>query len=192
MSSSTWSENGYGFEVGKNVWNDEKDNPSYEWTSYMPLENIVKFLSNHKVALEEKELKVLECLSKIQNGEIRLKHSIEEYAPEDILEEVYNDEEPLENIECDKLGDNWKVETIIANVIYRETDLPVGYFKGTACSSAYIMYCPSYPWEMTDRERKIKERKNIDEILNKYKDELIKDEYKSSAYNRFQTVEYWA
>ena len=61
---------------------------------------------------------------------LELKQSIEEYAPEDVLEEVYDYENPLENIGCDVSGDNWEVETIIANVIYRETDLPVGYFEG--------------------------------------------------------------
>lgn len=191
MSSSTWSENGYGFKVGKNVWNNEKDNPGYEWTPYMSIENIVKFLSNHKMVLKDDELKVLECLSKVQNGEINLKQPIEEYAPEDILEEVYDYENPLEDIECEVSGDNWKVETIIANIIYRETNLSVGYFEGTSCSSAYIMYCPSYPWVMTDGERKIKERKDLDKIFDKYKDELIKEEYKSSANNGYQSVEYW-
>lgn len=189
--SSTWSENGYGFKVGRIVWNSEKDNPNYEWTPYISLENIVNFLSNHKTMLKEDELKVLECLSKAQNGEIELEQSIEEYAPEDILEEVYDYGNPLENIECDISGDSWKIETIIANIIYRETDLPVGYFEGTDCSSAYIMYCPSYPWTMTEEERKIKESKDLDKIFDKYKDELIKEEYKSSANNGYQSVEYW-
>ena len=70
--SSTWAENGYGFVVRRAVWNSEKDNPGYEWTPYMSLENIVKFLSNHKTMLKEGELKVLECLSKAQNGESQL------------------------------------------------------------------------------------------------------------------------
>ena len=53
------------------------------------------------------------------------------------------------------------------------------------------MYCPSYPWAMTEGERKIKERKDLDKILDKYKDELIKEEYKSYADNGYQSVEYW-
>ena len=195
MSSSTWSENGYGFEVGKDIWNSEKDNPGYEWTPYMSLENIVKFLSNHKAMLKENELKVLECLSKAQNGEIELKQSIEEYAPEDILEEVCDyKENPLETIECDVSGDNWKVETIITNVISRETDIPIGYFEGTDKDVCCIMYCSCYPWDMSEGEKKLNGKngkENLKKILNKYRDELVGEQYKAFAEVDYQSVEYW-
>ena len=53
------------------------------------------------------------------------------------------------------------------------------------------MYSPSYPWEASDNERKIKEKEDINKIFDKYKDELIKEDYKSYADNGYQTVEYW-
>ena len=184
------SNTGYGFVIGRETWN----NAVGKWENYISLDNAVKFLSKREKVLKKDELKALKVLSDVLNGNITLELPIKNCQFEDIFEEIcfdFDEKNPLNQVDCDVLGDDCCIETIIANIIYRETDLPVGYFEGTDCSSAYIMYCPSYPWTITEGERKIKESKDLDKIFDKYKDELIKEEYKSSANNGYQSVEYW-
>ena len=114
--------------------------------------------------LKKDELEVLNILSDVLNGNITLELPIEKYPVEDIFEEIcfneFSEKNPLNQVDCDVLGDNCCIETIIANVIHRETDLPVGYFKDANLDGAYIMYSPSYPWEASDNERKIKEKED--------------------------------
>lgn len=185
------SNTGYGFVIGRETWN----NAVGRWENYISLDNAVKFLFNHKKNLKKDELEVLNILSDVLNGNITFELPIEKYPVEDIFEEIcfngFSEKNPLNQVDCDVLGDNYCIETIIANVIHRETDLPVGYFKDANLDGAYIMYSPSYPWEASDNERKIKEKEDINKIFDKYKDELIKEDYKSYADNGYQTVEYW-
>ena len=184
------SNTGYGFVIGRETWN----NAVGKWENYISLDNAVKFLSKREKVLKKDELKSLKVLSDVLNGNITLELPIKNCQFEDIFEEIcfdFDEKNPLNHVDCDVLGDDYCIETIIANVIHRETDLPVGYFKDANLDGAYIMYSPSYPWKASENERKIRAKEDLDKIFDKYKDELIEDEFKPSASNGYQIAEYW-
>ena len=195
MCQRIYEELGYGFAVRKEMYDDKSNGPCYRWENYIPLSNMVVFLSNHKEVLKNKELMVLEALLKILDGNVVLQHPIENYMFEKMLEEIYKDKNPLKEIKRDGIiGEDQKAETIIANVISRETDIPIGYFEGTNEDIGCIMYCSGYPWDMSEGEKKLNGKngkKDLEKILNKYRDELIDEQYKSFAEVGYQSVEYW-
>lgn len=77
-----------------------------------------------------------------------------------------NDFEDLEGDYCEH-----GIAFILYNVI---TDIPVVY-ANSYDGDQYILYCPSYPWNLTEQEKSLT-REKIEEIFQKYIS-VLTDEY---------------
>lgn len=99
---------------------------------------------------------------------------------QDLLKEI------IDNPECDldELEENFPIEdfgsfneslySVISNIIYYETNIRVGFYRGSHdeidCDSS-IMLPQNMPWDFSETEKKLT-KTELHDILAKYADEL--------------------
>lgn len=177
---------GYGFKVGE-LKNPEGSVNYYEyqeWKDYFTLKGIEKFLTNHKQVLDRPEKEFLAILNQVLFGDVKLAKPVNNYSVWDLFNMLFENNEdlnPLEKVESDIGGIfDGDVNTIIANIIYRETGLQVQFEPDIPGKYDYIM---TVTGTLEDEEKE-----KMDKVLRKYRDELISEEFKDKAEIGYQIV----
>ena len=62
--------------------------------------------------------------------------------------------------------------SIIGEIIFDETGLNISYYRSLENDNEYLLYEPSYPWQLSDADKRLNSYEDLHDIFKPYIEEL--------------------